>query len=252
MWLKGDHSIAPAGNRWRLSTHGVLCAQGEEGKRQPKEKRLTSKDGLEQQTGSITGGLEQTVTPSTSSSGNLYELPYKDAPCSDVGIMESPCFFAQAAIQRCPMQSCRGHAKSLLFCTSSDNVFQLPSCCLAELFIAANNQLHCCIIDKHQQTLHHFGLLLVLDEICCTHITASGHSYARLGTCSGHLAPTAGHQTSQETVEGPCVQQSQQADSVRVPRGTFKNMLEMSRSGPKAREMMAGGAGDAAGWQVQP
>lgn len=99
LWFKGAHRLVPAGNRWRLSTHGVLCAQGEEKKRQLRDKWLTSKDGLEQQPCSMTGGLEQTVTPSTSSSGNLHELPYKHAPCSDVGVMQSPCCFAQAQIK---------------------------------------------------------------------------------------------------------------------------------------------------------
>jgi hypothetical protein len=112
--------------------------------------------------------------------------------------------------------------------------------------------MHCCIIDNHQQTLHHFGLLLVLDVICCTHGIASGHSYARLNACSGQLAPTAGDQTSQQTLEGPCVQQPQQAGNVRAPCGAFKSMLELLESRLKARGMMAGGAGDAAGWQVQP
>jgi len=65
-------------------------------KRQLKEQRLISKDAHEQQAGGVAGGLEQAVAPSTSSSGNLHELPYKDAPCSDVGIMQWPCCFAQA------------------------------------------------------------------------------------------------------------------------------------------------------------
>ncbi len=62
-----------------------------------KEQRLISKD-LEQQNGSIDGGLEQTVAPPPSYSGNLHDLPYKDAPCSDVGIIQSLCCFAQAQL----------------------------------------------------------------------------------------------------------------------------------------------------------
>ena len=88
----------------------------------------------------------------------------------------------------------------------------------------------------------------MLDEIWCTHITACGHSYARLETCSRHLVCTAGDQTA----EGPSVQQPQQAGSVRVPPETFNSMLEVLKSRLKAQEIMAGGADDASGRQVQP
>ncbi len=89
--------VLTVGNCCRLCTHGVLCAQGEEVKKLLKEQRLISKD-LEQQNGSIAGGLEQTVAPSTSSSGNLHDLPYKDAPCSDAGIMQSHGCSAEAQV----------------------------------------------------------------------------------------------------------------------------------------------------------
>jgi hypothetical protein len=73
-----------------------------------KEQRLISKD-LEQQIGSFAGGLEQTVALPASSSGNLHDLSYKDAPCSDVGIMQSSCYFAQAQLacfHNVVMQNC--------------------------------------------------------------------------------------------------------------------------------------------------
>ena len=73
-----------------------------------KEQRLISKD-LEQQNGSIAGGLQQTVAPPPSSSGNLHDLPYKDAPRSDVRIMQSPCCSAQAQLayfHNVVMQNC--------------------------------------------------------------------------------------------------------------------------------------------------
>ncbi len=47
------------------------------------------------------------------------------------------------------------------------------------------------------------------------------------------------------------MQQPQQAGNVRAPPETFNSMLEKLKSRLKARETMAGGAGDAAGRQVQ-
>lgn len=48
------------------------------------------------------------------------------------------------------------------------------------------------------------------------------------------------------------MQLPQQAGNVRVPPETFNSMLEAWKSRLKAQELMAGGADDAAGRQVQP